>query len=332
MAAELQALFSTAQEQSKSIAGISDQVKMLVGGLSELAANMKGLSDMAASMKPKDRTPSMEEAKAFQKLETFDGTTKTAFIPFAKKIRSLSKVHHRGVEHLNKAQKSPDPVTWSDINETAEAKIFNDDLNSVLLYSLKGEAAAILATQEEENGMVNAMEAWRQLYKNYHIQNESHDLVDITEILEVKESKTLEETRHNITIWESNLQKMSHEARSNISEAVRRSVLLKMTPKADRISIERSAVGGRMRTYAEVREQINRLADIDARNTKKAGGTKKDADHKDSDAMDVDPLQSSGGWDAQAGGDLNSMMGKGGKGTWPKGGGTKGYPKGGGTP
>ena len=62
MAAELQALFSTAQEQSKSIAGISDQVKMLVGGLSELAANMKGLSDMAASMKPKDRTPSMEEA------------------------------------------------------------------------------------------------------------------------------------------------------------------------------------------------------------------------------------------------------------------------------
>ena len=122
------------------------------------------------------------------------------------------------------------------------------------------------------------------------------------------------DARHELVLWEEKLKRLNTDAKKAMSDQIKRSVVLNMMPRAERISIERAATPTHLNDYLSMRAELIRLADIESLNEKPKNS------RKGPDDMDVDRLEE-GNWDEHSwtdwpypqesqdtvGGDLNAF-------------------------
>ena len=211
---------------------------------------------------------SMLDTKSFQKSDVFSGD-KTKYQNWSKKLKAMAaQVHDKGREWLDTSEKSKTALDWELIQGDEVMYKFNNDLYAVLTQLLEGEAMALLAAceidgdEDGEGAGCNALEAWRQLKRYYDPENESRNLVDLTDVLSQKECRTIIEAKHKLIVWEEQVKKVSKESRDVLHDKIKRSIILSMLPKTERISIERQATSTHMKDFVSIRDDIIRLADI----------------------------------------------------------------------
>ena len=115
-------------------------------------------------------------------------------------------------------------------NMTDEEKLISRQLYYVLALSVKGNALAIVKGVEKNNGI----EAWRKLNMRYEPESSSRHYSMMHRLMEVPFSSDLDQLEAAITNWENRVREWEIAATDNLSDSVKRAILLKGAPEAVR--------------------------------------------------------------------------------------------------
>ena len=254
-------------------------ITQLTARIAQAEAEISRLSTALAARIPTEpntlRAKSMMDVKAYNKLETFDGTGGTnKWIKWRKCLFSIFKQAYPNMDvdrlcmgimtsatssHLdifNAAYREPDGSYKDGVDESclpseSYMRLMDADVNTSLNFILKDEP------QDIHDNSVGGLDSLWRLNDRYFKQTRPNKLNDLRFIMNPEQAKTTSEILQKIEVWEERMKRLPEKERP--TEDMKMELLSKICTKSVAKHIELHLYD--CSSYAKMKQEVARLVD-----------------------------------------------------------------------